>query len=108
VRSCCGAWHESRANSPPFRDGGEIDITAINVMRQLIVRNLDERIVHALQLRAAANQRSAEAEHREILRQALAPRRSTRTIKDVLRDMPSVGYDEDFERPHDVGRPSTS
>jgi len=41
-------------------------------MGQLIVRNVDEKLVRALKLRAAANGRSAEAEHREILRQALA------------------------------------
>lgn len=40
-------------------------------MSQLIVRNLDPIVVTALQRRAAANGRSAEAEHREILREAL-------------------------------------
>jgi plasmid stability protein len=40
-------------------------------MAQLIVRDLDERVVRALKERAAKNQRSAEAEHREILRHAL-------------------------------------
>jgi plasmid stability protein len=37
----------------------------------LTVRNLDEGIVRMLQVRAAEHGRSAEAEHREILRQAL-------------------------------------
>ena len=41
-------------------------------MAQLIVRNLDEELVLRLKLRAAEHGRSAEAEHREILRQALA------------------------------------
>ena len=40
-------------------------------MRQLIVRNLDDAVVDALKARAAAHGRSAEAEHREILRHAL-------------------------------------
>jgi plasmid stability protein len=40
-------------------------------MAQLIVRDLDERVVRALKERAAKNQRSAEAEHREILREVL-------------------------------------
>ena len=40
-------------------------------MAALTVRNLDGAIVHALRIRAAENGRSAEAEHREILRQAL-------------------------------------
>jgi plasmid stability protein len=42
-------------------------------MAQLIVRDVDEALVQALRLRAAANGRSAEAEHRMILRAALAP-----------------------------------
>lgn len=37
----------------------------------LHVRNLDEDLVRKLKLRAARHGRSAEAEHREILRQAL-------------------------------------
>lgn len=37
----------------------------------LHVRNLDEGLVAKLKLRAARNGRSTEAEHREILRQAL-------------------------------------
>lgn len=58
-------------------------IFAINDSRkaavaQLIVRNIEEGLVARLKLRAAEHGRSAEAEHREILRQALAeePRRS--------------------------------
>ncbi len=72
-------------------------------MAQLIVRNLDEEIVRELKLRAARNGRSAESEHREILRRSLAakPRRS---IKDILLSMPDVGEDADFERVRDAGR----
>ena len=40
--------------------------------RSLIVRKLDEELVAKLKRRAAANGRSAEAEHREILRTVLA------------------------------------
>lgn len=40
-------------------------------MRQLTVRNVDDRVVQALKQRAATHGRSAEAEHREILRGAL-------------------------------------
>jgi plasmid stability protein len=39
-------------------------------MAQLLVRNLDEETVSWLKARAAANGRSVEAEHREILRAA--------------------------------------
>jgi plasmid stability protein len=41
-------------------------------MAQLIVRNLDDELVARLKLRAAKHGRSAEAEHREILRNALS------------------------------------
>ncbi len=41
-------------------------------MATLTVRNLDDDIVRRLRIRAAENGRSAEAEHREILRAALA------------------------------------
>ena len=37
----------------------------------LHVRNLDDEIITKLKIRAARHGRSAEAEHREILRQAL-------------------------------------
>ena len=40
-------------------------------MAQLTVRNIKEEVVRALKQRAAAHGRSAEAEHREILRAAL-------------------------------------
>jgi plasmid stability protein len=66
-------------------------------MAQLIVRNVEEALVRALKLRAAKAGRSAEAEHRELLRQALlAPPR--RSFKEMLRSMPDVGGDELFTR----------
>ena len=40
-------------------------------MSQLTVRNVSAQLVRALKQRAVAHGRSAEAEHREILRQAL-------------------------------------
>jgi plasmid stability protein len=73
-------------------------------MGQLIVRNVEEALIRALKIRAAQKRRSAEAEHREILREALAPVRHGKTLKDELLDMPSVGEDSDFERPRDLGR----
>ncbi|MDE0072956.1 MAG: hypothetical protein OXR82_04780 [Gammaproteobacteria bacterium] len=42
-------------------------------MAQLTVRKVPHQIMDALKQRAAANGRSAEAEHREILRRALLP-----------------------------------
>ncbi len=58
-------------------------------MAQLIVRHLDEELVTRLKVRAAENGRSAEAEHREILRQALAeePRRSFKELAAQVRAM---------------------
>ena len=73
-------------------------------MGQLIVRKVDDELIRALKMRAAQRRRSAEAEHREILREALAARRKRRTLKDMLLDMPGVGDDAAFERPRDVGR----
>jgi antitoxin FitA len=46
-------------------------LPAEDAMATLTVRNLDEEIVRALRVQAAEHGRSAEAEHREILRQAL-------------------------------------
>lgn len=40
-------------------------------MAQLIVRDVDDAVARALRLRAAANGRSVEAEHRLLLREAL-------------------------------------
>jgi len=66
-------------------------------MAQLVVRNLDEDLVRALKQRAAAQGRSAEEAHRQILQAALrGPKR--RRFADVLAAMPNVGEDEDFER----------
>jgi antitoxin FitA len=70
---------------------------------QLIVRNLEEEIVRALKLRAARSGRSAEEEHREILRRALGPG-SSRSLKGALGEMPDVGDDADFARSDDLGR----
>ena len=61
----------------------------------LVVRNVEAAVALALKQVAAAHGRSAEAEHREILRAALCqPNR--RTLKEVLASMPEVGLDEDF------------
>jgi plasmid stability protein len=66
-------------------------------MAQLIVRNLPDELVRALKRRAAKRNRSAEQEHREILKAALhGPRR--KRLADVLAGMPNVGVDADFAR----------
>ena len=73
-------------------------------MNQLIVRNLEEEVVRELRLRAARHGRSAEAEHREILREVLLPAKSRRPLKELLLAIPQVGEDADFERLPDRGR----
>jgi plasmid stability protein len=74
-------------------------------MAQLVVRNIDEAVVRALKLRAAARGVSAEAEHREILREALLSKRKGASFKRALASMPDVGADEDFMFERDVDRP---
>ena len=74
-------------------------------MAQLIVRKLETEVVRKLKLRAARHGRSAEEEHREILREALATRPVRTPLKQLLLEMPDAGEDRDFERPRDLGRP---
>lgn len=69
-------------------------------MAQLIVRNVDDDLVRRLKQRAAAHGRSAEEEHRQLLRTALR----TEGLLDRLLDMPDVGTDADFERLDDLPR----
>ncbi len=76
----------------------------VEARAQLIVRNLEEEVVRELRLRAARHGRSAEAEHREILREALLPPKAKMSFKEFLLTMPNVGEDADFERRDDRGR----
>jgi plasmid stability protein len=64
-------------------------------MAQLIVRDIEKKLVDLLKRRAAEHGRSAEAEHREILRAALQ-RRPAASLKDHLLAMPDVADDTDF------------
>ena len=72
-------------------------------MTSLLVRGLDESLVHALKQRAAANGRSAEAEHRAILLATLQ-RPPRKPLAEILASMPDVGLDSDFERQQDDGQ----
>lgn len=59
-------------------------------MAQLLVRNVSDETVEALKRRAAANARSVEAEHRDLLEQALETERTRqvetfRAMTDALR-----------------------
>ncbi len=73
-------------------------------MAQLLVRNIESEVVRELKVRAAQHGRSAEEEHRQILRQALKQTGPPRSIKELLLEIPDVGEDRDFERPDDRGR----
>ena len=69
-------------------------------MANLVVRNLDQRIVDALKRRAARHGQSAEAEHRTIL-EAVLLRAKRKTFAQALAQIPNVGQDEDFARVED-------
>jgi plasmid stability protein len=71
-------------------------ILEFNMATNLVVRNVDEDIALALKQLAAAHGRSAEAEHREILKSALQ-RPKRRSLAEVLSNMPNVGEDSDFD-----------
>jgi len=49
--------------------------------------------------------RAMEAEHREILRAALRPRRGRTSFREWLLRMPTVGTDKDFARARRRPRP---
>lgn len=69
-------------------------------MASLIVRNVDDEIVKALKIRAGEKGISAEAEHRNLLADALlTPRR--RSFEEIIQSIPSVGRDDDFTRKED-------
>ena len=70
-------------------------------MAQLIVRNLDEDLVRRLRQRASEHGRSAEEEHRQILRAALR----NEGLGAYLVEIPAVGEDEDFARVAESPRP---
>jgi plasmid stability protein len=71
---------------------------------QLLVRDIETEVVRQLKVRAARHGRSAEEEHRQILREALGPQGPGQSLKEMLLAMPDVGEDRDFERPEDRGR----
>ncbi|MBL8618281.1 MAG: DNA-binding protein [Deltaproteobacteria bacterium] len=73
-------------------------------MPQLIVRSLEADLVAALKRRAVRNGRSAEAEHRAILREVLAGEREGLSFKALLAAMPDVGEDDELTPPRDLPR----
>jgi plasmid stability protein len=75
-------------------------------MAQLLVRNIEEKIVRKLKEQAGRHGVSMEEEHRRILREALveAPKKKP-SFKEFLLAMPNVGEDEDFQRAPQIERP---
>lgn len=66
-------------------------------MAQLIVSDLNEEVMQALQRQAAAHGRSMEAEIRDILTKHLSGVHLTRrSFKDVMASMPYSPEDEDL------------
>jgi antitoxin FitA len=75
-------------------------------MPQLIVRQIEEKVVRKLKQQAGLHGVSMEEEHRRILREALVgPSRKNPSFKDYLRSIPNVGEDKDFERSPQMDRP---
>lgn len=70
-------------------------IVGVVMATNLVVRNVDEDVALALKQLAASHGRSAEAEHREILKSVLQ-RPKRRSAAEVLSSMPNVGEDADF------------
>jgi len=74
-------------------------------MPQLIVREIEEKVVRKLKERAGRHGVSAEEEHRRILREALLGRRGgNNSFKDFLLSMPDAGTARDFSRVKDLPR----
>ena len=75
-------------------------------MPQLIVRQIEEKVVKKLKQRAGEHGVSMEEEHRRILRESLLGKPLRRkSFKEALLAMPDVGKDEDFERGPQLERP---
>jgi antitoxin FitA len=74
-------------------------------MPQLIVRQVEEKVVKKLKARAGLHGVSMEEEHRRILRVALLGKATNRpSFKEFLLTMPRVGPDSIFRRNADRGR----
>ena len=75
-------------------------------MPQLLVRQIEEKVVRKLKERAGQHGVSMEEEHRRILREALlGGAKKKPSFKEFLLSMPDVGEDEDFERRPQIPRP---
>jgi plasmid stability protein len=72
-------------------------------MPALHLRNVPDDVIAALKERAARNRRSAEAEHRLILEEALRPKYSKELMLEALQGFPWDDPDFRVERAKDTG-----
>ena|SRR5258705_295568 len=83
-----------------------VDSTKACYMPQLIVRDIEVKVVRKLKEQAGRHGISMEEEHRRILRQALTGKsKKWSSFKEALLAMPNVGNDSDFERRLQIARP---
>ena len=75
-------------------------------MTSLLVRNIEPELVERLRRQARAHGRSIEAEHRAILRAALAPRHTGRDLLALIRPGLGLDLDPDAVRSTETGRPA--
>ena len=68
-------------------------------MPQILIRKLDDAVVHKLRAKAAAEGVSVEEEARRILRRSLMGDAPALSLIDFLRTMPEVDDDRIFDRP---------
>jgi antitoxin FitA len=94
----------ARRDLAELRNERNPDAIIATTVAQLLVRNIESEVIRELKIRAARHGRSAEAEHREILRAALRQQGSPISLKQLLLQIPNVGEDRDFERQDDRGR----
>jgi plasmid stability protein len=74
-------------------------IAELEDMPQLILRQIEEKVVKKLKQQAGMHGVSMEEEHRRILRKSLLGKAGKRaSFKEALLAMPNVGKDADFER----------
>ncbi len=75
-------------------------------MPQLVVRQIEDKVVKKLKERAGQHGVSMEEEHRRILREVLlGGSRKKPSFTEFLLSMPNVGEDKDFERGPQPERP---
>lgn len=69
-------------------------------MPTLILNNVEQHIIDALEARAAAHGTTMEIEHRQILNEALLKLRK-KSFAEAIKGIPAVGIDSDFSRIQD-------